>query len=538
MKILKIAIFLLFACVIGGCSKTEETKISLESISIQTALSLQEGKTQQLTATTAPSGITEPYTLAWSSSNAEVATVDGNGTVKALKPGTSTVKVYEQSRPNISASCAVTVTATPVEIASVSFVNPPQTLEEEESKTLETKVAPENINQPYELVFTSSDPAVATVSPDGVLKALKAGQATIGVAVKDKPTLKADFQLEVIAKDFTIEIPDANFKKFLLENENTDVYPRHKYDLNEDGEIQASEMEKIRNLAVNRKSIKSLKGIEFCSNLESLWCQNNEITELNVKDCKKLKSVRCDTNKIVSLDVSGLTSLSTITCNNNPLEMLDASNTNIQSLYTPRYSNEPGVHLRNTQIKVLNLSGCKNLHRLRYENPVFDEGGYFVIENGTLTYLNITGCSSLIELEVDYGQLTTLGLSDCSSLQELSINWNKISSIDVSNCRQLENLNAYGNSLVDINITYNTKLKQLEIGNNKLSYVDVKNCLELEEFDACDNNISLFDISKNTALKYFSCTNNPTTTIFVWKGFSTEGRSFNIPGSAVYVEKE
>ena len=147
--------------------------------------------------------------------------------------------MYEQSRPNISASCAVTVTATPVEIASVSFVNPPQTLEEEESKTLETKVAPENINQPYELVFTSSNPTVATVSSDGVLKALKAGQTTIGVVVKDKPEIKADFQLEVIAKDFTIEIPDANFKKFLLENENTDVYPRHKYDLNEDGEIQA-----------------------------------------------------------------------------------------------------------------------------------------------------------------------------------------------------------------------------------------------------------------------------------------------------------
>ena len=52
MKTLKIAIFLLFACVMGGCSKTEETKISLESISIQSTLSLQEGKTQQLTAIT------------------------------------------------------------------------------------------------------------------------------------------------------------------------------------------------------------------------------------------------------------------------------------------------------------------------------------------------------------------------------------------------------------------------------------------------------------------------------------------------------
>lgn len=535
MKILKIAIFLLFACVIGGCSKTEETKISLESISIQSTISLQEGKTQQLTATTAPSGITEPYTLAWSSSNAEVATVDGNGNVKALKPGTSTVKVYEQSRPNISASCAVTVTATPVEIASVSFVNPPQTLEEEESKTLETKVAPENINQPYELVFTSSNPTVATVSSDGVLKTLKAGQATIGVAVKDKPEIKADFQLEVIAKDFTIEIPDANFKAFLVSG----------YDTNHDGEIQLSEALNVRGLQCQHRGIKSLKGIEYFTNLNLLYCDHNEIEEMDLSNNSKLMWFTCSYNKLTSLDISNKPELRDFNCSYNPITVLNAQNcTSLTYLSADTYKSSNQININNIPLKELDARGCSSLKHIRCSNKYNLSDTY---PGAMLQKLNVTGCSSLDSLAIKggwdenrehYGGIAELDLTGCNSLTYLQAPVNDLQHLDLSPCKSLKTVYVHGNkNLEDINVSQNTELELLYTRDSKISGLDLSNCVKLKELDCGDNNMTEVDISKNKSLvRLFAYL--PIRTIYVWKGFSTEGRYFTIPGSAVYVEKE
>lgn len=525
MKILKIAIFLLFACVIGGCSKTEETKISLERISIQSTLSLQEGKTQQLTATAAPSGITEPYTLAWSSSNAEVATVDGNGNVKALKPGTSTVKVYEQSQPNISASCAVTVTATPVEIASVSFVNPPQTLEEEESKTLETKVAPENINQPYELVFTSSDPAVATVSSDGVLKALKAGQATIGVAVKNKPEIKADFQLEVIAKSFTIEIPDANFKAYLVAN----------YDINRDGKIQTFEVESVDELDITGKAIKDLTGIQYFTGLISLLCDNNQLTGIDVSQCSKLKYLSCANNQLQKLDVSNKAELRDLRCNDNPLTELNASN--CPKLGSGSYT----LQIKNTRLLRVNISGCTGLNEFVYNNSIVVNN--IIKEGSTLEELNAQGCSSLSKISVVSAYaLKNICLSGCTALTGLDCSYNDLSEIDVSECSSLIYLHIRqvkrSGKITALDVSHNSKLESLDICGHHLTNLDLTKCTALKELVAERNDLEQLDISRNTSLIYLQLLENPLKTLYVWKGFSTEGRYFTTPGSAVYVEKE
>lgn len=72
-------------------------------------ISLEEGETEQLTETVAPSNATDK-SVTWTSSNTSVATVDSNGLVTAVSAGSATITV-KTNDGNKTAACAVTVTA-------------------------------------------------------------------------------------------------------------------------------------------------------------------------------------------------------------------------------------------------------------------------------------------------------------------------------------------------------------------------------------------------------------------------------------------
>ena len=74
------------------------------------ALELYTGETATLTAMVTPENATNKA-VTWESSNTEVATVDNNGKVTALKPGTATITATAGS---VTAECTVTVSRKPV----------------------------------------------------------------------------------------------------------------------------------------------------------------------------------------------------------------------------------------------------------------------------------------------------------------------------------------------------------------------------------------------------------------------------------------
>jgi glycosidase len=74
-----------------------------------TSASIAAGLTRQLTATVQPANASN-QNVSWSSSNNSVATVNSNGLVTAVAPGTATITVTTQDG-NRTAPCAVTVTA-------------------------------------------------------------------------------------------------------------------------------------------------------------------------------------------------------------------------------------------------------------------------------------------------------------------------------------------------------------------------------------------------------------------------------------------
>ena len=74
----------------------------------QETAEIRVGETLQLTATVKPDNATDK-TVRWSSSNAEIATVDANGLVTGLKTGE--VSIFAMTADNRGATCGVTVTA-------------------------------------------------------------------------------------------------------------------------------------------------------------------------------------------------------------------------------------------------------------------------------------------------------------------------------------------------------------------------------------------------------------------------------------------
>jgi hypothetical protein len=138
------------------------------------------GSTQQLTATVTPSNASN-QNVVWSSSDSSVATVSAGGLLTMTGAGTAQVTVTTVDG-NRSASVSVTGTALPVTSISVS----PTTAQllPGASLSLITTLLPANATN-QNLVWNSSNPAVATVSPGGLVTAADIGSTTITVTTVD-----------------------------------------------------------------------------------------------------------------------------------------------------------------------------------------------------------------------------------------------------------------------------------------------------------------------------------------------------------------
>ena len=160
------------------CNITVISQITSVHLNL-TAITLDEGVSQTLRATINPSDTTDDKTLTWKSSNPEVATVDQEGKVTAVKDGTTTITVTTVNGKE--ATCTVTVTKKPVPIESVSLNKTTLTLEEQEAETLVATINPSDTTDDTTLTWKSNNPEVATVDQEGKVTAIKEGSATITV---------------------------------------------------------------------------------------------------------------------------------------------------------------------------------------------------------------------------------------------------------------------------------------------------------------------------------------------------------------------
>ncbi len=146
-------------------------------------LSLSVGGTATLSYTIQPSNATNQNVI-WKSNDGSIATIDVSGKVTGIKAGTTTIQVITTDGAK-TASCTVTVKAN-VSVTGVVLDDESKaiTIENGQSATLKVSVQPDDATDKG-VTFTSSDDKVATVSADGVVKAVGEGTATVTVTTKD-----------------------------------------------------------------------------------------------------------------------------------------------------------------------------------------------------------------------------------------------------------------------------------------------------------------------------------------------------------------
>lgn len=163
---------------------TNETsvKINVKEIHINSVVinelddEFTRGDEFKFSATYTPENTTdENKTVEWSSSNADVGTIDQEGNFVALKEGTTTITA---KIGNIKAEREVTVIE--------NHVGDFKLLQEEgevlnigNTQKLVTVVNPENCTDAYTIKYSSSDEAIATVDENGNVTALKDGKVVI-----------------------------------------------------------------------------------------------------------------------------------------------------------------------------------------------------------------------------------------------------------------------------------------------------------------------------------------------------------------------
>ncbi|MCQ2292800.1 MAG: Ig-like domain-containing protein [Bacteroidaceae bacterium] len=152
----------------------------------QTSATLSINQTLQLAATKDPSDMK----VEWSSSNASVATVNSNGLVTAKAIGITTITVASTDNPSVRATCTITV-----EKGSIAITQTSATLSIDQTLQLYTTTNPRNMD----IVWSSSNTSVATVSRDGLVTAKASGTATITAANAVDTSVKATCAITVKA---------------------------------------------------------------------------------------------------------------------------------------------------------------------------------------------------------------------------------------------------------------------------------------------------------------------------------------------------
>ena len=164
------------------CTLTVEKKvIPVSGITLShTSATLVEGESLTLSATVTPADATDK-TVTWSSSNTAVATVDANGLVKAIAPGTAVITAKAGDK---SATCALTVEKKVIPVGGISLSQTSATLVEGESLTLTATVTPADATDKT-VTWSSSDETVATVDANGKVVAIAPGTAVITAQAGD-----------------------------------------------------------------------------------------------------------------------------------------------------------------------------------------------------------------------------------------------------------------------------------------------------------------------------------------------------------------
>ena len=198
-----------------------------------------------------------------------------------------------------------------------------------------------------------------------------------------------------------VNIPDANFKTALLENEMINLL--------DDGEISISEaFQYTGDISVTSSEIADITGIELFPNIGQINLDQNQLTSVDVSHNRKVTWMSFSDNEISEIDLS----------RNEKLTYLS---------------------LRNNQISTIFLDQQKDLESL-------------YIGGNNLTELEVGGNQNLELIDFQDNQILSIDLQGNSLLEFIHAQRNNLTSLDVSNNPDLTRLFCEENQLLSLNL--------------------------------------------------------------------------------------
>jgi hypothetical protein len=263
----------------------------------------------------------------------------------------------------------------------------------------------------------------------------------------------------------SIIISDKNFTKAL-------IYLG--IDKDKNGSVSQSEAESAYTLVLTNWSISDLTGIEQFVNLDSLYCDSNNLSSIDLTKNIKLQFLNCNDNNLTTLNLKQNKSLEELICDNNKLVELDVSKN-----------------------QVLWFLWCNN---------------------NQLEQLDLTQNLRLRKLHCESNRLSSLDISKNVLLEGLDFAYNNIESIDATHNTKIRDFFGIYNKLTNLTLSSGTSIY---CNNNKLITLDVTKDIELM-FLNCGNNeyegygdtnqITNLNMSNNVNLQYLGVNNMPSLT--------------------------
>src|SRR5690606_6312982 len=133
--------------------------------------------------------------------------------------------------------------------------------------------------------------------------------------------------------------------------------------------------------------------------------------------------------------------------------------------------------------------------------------------------LNLTGCTSLVNISMNSALLGFVDLSTCSALTQASFNNNNLMGIEFGNNPVLSTLQLDNNQLFSIDVSEVPSLTSLSCQNNAISTADFSGSTFLQALAMQGNDLNTIDLSNSPNLVVLTLDNNPLLqTVFIKNG--------------------
>ena len=156
------------------------------------------GETDQLSFTVTPADATVKDVV-WSVTPSDVASVDANGVLTALKAGDATVRAAAKDASGKFAEFQIIVYNVVEDMELTGNAD----MKVGDSQMLKLNVKTENTKESF--TWTSSDESVATVSESGLVNAIGAGKVIIKFVANDSGKLEKSFEITITKDEIMIE---------------------------------------------------------------------------------------------------------------------------------------------------------------------------------------------------------------------------------------------------------------------------------------------------------------------------------------------